>query len=652
MLEEAEVGSTANKYTIVAKLATGGMAEIFLARNESSAGVERYVVLKRVLQDRAADIKFVNMFLDEARLAARLQHPNIAQVYDTGRLGDSYFFTMEYVHGETVRHILHETFATQQPVPLACALTIIAGVAAGLQHAHDRVGFDGRPLGIVHRDVSPSNLMVSYDGNVKVVDFGVAKAAHRASQTQTGAIKGKVGYMSPEQIRNTGVDARSDLFSLGIVVWEMLVGDRLFARAGEFETLEAIVTAPAPPPSTRRSEITPEIDAIVGRLLQKSPRDRYQTAEELLEDLEVATVKSGLSFSVPTVRRFMRDLFGVRPEPWLELARDRDTDVVTVTGERYEDPRDHDALSAQLEHLRDLSLPSHGAMPPATAEVSPDSPAITVAITQRRESARAAAISVTSPTVVDAVLAPTALPPVAQFSGPPSVPVPTPMRPPTLPPAPPPTRHGSAPMPAAVPVAVSAMPEPAPDIMSPASSWLPARPYLVGGALLLCGVLVFVLARSDGSAVTRNAAPAPAGSRVEPLPEPMALPSPPPARADASVIAEPAPTPTLPAASTTPSTSPKQPAARKRGMGAPSRPVATTRPQSHATTRQADVEAKPRASTPVTRAEPTDDRKPEVNVVEVAKPDVERGPSKTTKTGRETKTKPGCSGSDPLACRR
>lgn len=638
VLEEAVVGSTANKYTIVAKLATGGMAEIFLARNESSAGVERYVVLKRVLEHRAADIKFVNMFLDEARLAARLQHPNIAQVYDTGKLGDSYFFTMEYVHGETVRHILHETFATQQPVPLACVLTIIAGVAAGLQHAHDRVGFDGRPLGIVHRDVSPSNLMVSYDGNVKVVDFGVAKAEHRASQTQTGAIKGKVGYMSPEQIRNTGLDARSDLFSLGIVVWEMLIGDRLFARAGEFETLEAIVTAPAPPPSTRRSEVTPEIDAIVGRLLQKSPRDRYQTAEELLEDLEVATVKSGLSLSVPSVRRFMRDLFGVRPEPWLVLARDRDADVVTVTGERYADPQDPGTVSTQLEHLRD---PSHGAMRPATAA---ESPTVTVAITARRESANTVATSVTSLTVADAVHEPTPLSPIAQLSALPSVAVPTPTRTPTVPPAPPPTRHGSAPM----PVTVSAMPEPAPDILSPASRWLPARRYLVGGALLLCGVLVFALARPDGSAGTRDTAPAPAGSPVEPQ-EAMAPPSPPPARADASATTEPAPTPTQPAAATTPSPSPKQPADRKGAVPAPSRPIATTRPKSHAPTRPPSVEAKAQPTTLVNRAEPTDDRKPEVNAVEVAKPDAERGPSKTE---RESKTRPGCSGSDPLACRR
>src|SRR6185436_14056374 len=181
---------------ILAKLATGGMAEIFLARGEGVAGVERYCVLKRILQDRASDPAFVKMFLDEARLAAQLQHPNIAQVYDIGKLGDSYFFTMEYVHGETVRAMLQRAAGLRREIPLSCVLTVAAGSAAGLHHAHDRHGMDGKPLGVVHRDVSPSNLMVSYEGAVKVVDFGVAKAADRITETRSGTVKGKIAYMS------------------------------------------------------------------------------------------------------------------------------------------------------------------------------------------------------------------------------------------------------------------------------------------------------------------------------------------------------------------------------------------------------------------------------------------------------------------------
>jgi serine/threonine protein kinase len=184
--EPAEVGSAANSYEILAKLAMGGMAEIFLARGASAAGVERYVVLKRVLRHRASDVHFVQMFLDEARLAAQLQHPNIAQVYDIGKLGDSYFFTMEYVHGETVRAIMQRARSLRRDLPIASLLTIVAGAASGLHHAHERIGIDGRALQIVHRDVSPSNLMVSYEGSVKVVDFGVAKASDRATETRSG----------------------------------------------------------------------------------------------------------------------------------------------------------------------------------------------------------------------------------------------------------------------------------------------------------------------------------------------------------------------------------------------------------------------------------------------------------------------------------
>jgi serine/threonine protein kinase len=352
------IGSTANTYAIIAKLATGGMAEIFLARTESAAGVERYCVLKRVLQHRATDITFVNMFLDEARLAAQLQHPNIAQVYDTGKLGDSYFFTMEYVHGETVRELMHRAYALGHTIPLGVALTIIAGAASGLQHAHERVGMDGRPLGIVHRDVSPSNLMVSYEGSVKVVDFGVAKATLRSTETQSGAVKGKIGYMAPEQCKGGVVDLRCDLFSLGIVLWEVLVGERLFRRATDYDSMEAIVIAPAPAPSTKRPDVTPSIDAICAKLLQKSPSARYQNTAELLDDLDEAAAKSGTSLSTPALRRFVRELFGQRPEPWVEMrVREAMPEVVTVTGAPLVGPITavESVVHEQLDNVVDLS---------------------------------------------------------------------------------------------------------------------------------------------------------------------------------------------------------------------------------------------------------------------------------------------------------
>src|SRR4051812_13522913 len=249
------------------------MAEIFLARGAGVAGVERHCVLKRILRDRASDVHFVQMFLDEARLAAQLQHPNIAQVYDIGKLGDSYFFTMEYVHGETVRALLHRAQGLRRALPVPCVLTIVAGAAAGLDHAHMRAGLDGRALDIVHRDVSPSNLMVSYEGSVKLVDFGVAKASDRATETKSGTVKGKISYLSPEQCRGKRVDRRSDLFSLGICFWEMLTAERLYRRASDFEHMNAIVSEPPPAPSSRRAlgDIPPELDALVVRLLAKDP---------------------------------------------------------------------------------------------------------------------------------------------------------------------------------------------------------------------------------------------------------------------------------------------------------------------------------------------------------------------------------------------
>jgi serine/threonine protein kinase len=354
----AEVGATANRYQILGKLAAGGMAEIFLARGANATGVERYCVLKRILRERAGDAQFAQMFLDEARLAAQLQHPNIASVYDIGMLGDSYFFTMEYVHGETVRSLLHRAQTLQRSVPMACVLTIAAGAAAGLHHAHERVSSEGRPLGIVHRDVSPSNLMVSFEGNVKIVDFGVAKADDRQIETQSGTVKGKISYLSPEQCRGARVDRRSDLFSLGIVMWEMLTGARLYRRNSDFENMTAIVHEPPPRPSSRRAEVPRAVDDIVMRLLAKSLPDRFQNAGEVVEAIENASMRAGTILSTSALSRLIRDLFGTRPEPWLGLGETQPHRVLLasrpLSGEFVPTPLDPIAL--ELAAVPDLSV--------------------------------------------------------------------------------------------------------------------------------------------------------------------------------------------------------------------------------------------------------------------------------------------------------
>jgi serine/threonine protein kinase len=326
-----QFGSAANKYEILAKLATGGMAEIFLARALSSTGVERHVVLKRILRQRAGDVEFVRMFLDEARLAAQLQHANVAQVYDIGRLGDSYFFTMEFVHGETVRGLLARAHASGRPVPIGCALAIAVGAAAGLHHAHERRGVDGRPLGIVHRDVSPSNLMVTFEGGVKLVDFGVAKASDRMSETRSGTVKGKISYLSPEQCRGVDVDRRSDLFALGIVLWELLATERLYRRASDFENMTAIVHEVPPAPSTRRPDVPEALDDIVLRMLAKSPADRFETGAEVIEALEALAHRLGIALSATMLGRLMREVFGDHKEPWIDIGASRAPDGVTVT---------------------------------------------------------------------------------------------------------------------------------------------------------------------------------------------------------------------------------------------------------------------------------------------------------------------------------
>jgi len=373
---EAEVGSAANSYEILAKLATGGMAEIFLARGASATGFERYVVLKRILRSRAHDQSFVRMFLDEARLAAQLQHPNIAQVYDIGKLGDSYFFTMEYVHGETVRALLQRSHALRAPIPIGSVLVVIAGAAAGLHHAHERNGLDGKPLGIVHRDVSPSNLIVSYEGGVKLVDFGVAKAAHRSQETRSGTVKGKISYLSPEQCRGAPIDRRSDLFSLGIVLWEMLTTERLYKRDSDFNAMAAIVSDPPQAPSTRRPDIPPELDALALRLLAKDPDVRFQTADEVHEAIETIAVRMGTALSSAALARYLRELFGQRPEPWIEMqSRETHPEVFTVTSEPI--PVDltapkADALETQLGAVPNLAAEANAGSDPDRFERGAD----------------------------------------------------------------------------------------------------------------------------------------------------------------------------------------------------------------------------------------------------------------------------------------
>jgi serine/threonine protein kinase len=309
-------GSVVGKYEIMRRLAVGGMAEIYLARVTGAAGFEKLVVLKRILPSVAEDPTFVQMFLDEAKIAATLRHPNIADVYDVGEAGGTYFFTMEYVYGQDVRAIRNDARKREEQIPLPVALAIVHGTASALEHAHGKVGPDGKPLELVHRDVSASNIMVSYDGAVKLLDFGIARAASSTHKTQTGTLKGKIPYMSPEQCRGLPMDRRSDLFSLGVVFYEMTVGRRPFRGDSDFDIMDQIVHKGARKPSELVQGFPPELEAMIMRLLDRAPAMRYATGEDLLHDLDTFIAKHGLWLSPRAISKYMRTLFADKIEAW------------------------------------------------------------------------------------------------------------------------------------------------------------------------------------------------------------------------------------------------------------------------------------------------------------------------------------------------
>jgi serine/threonine protein kinase len=309
-------GSVVGKYEIMRRLAVGGMAEIYLARVTGAAGFEKLCVLKRILPSVAEDPSFVQMFLDEAKLAATLRHPSIADVYDVGEDDGTYFFTMEYVYGQDVRAIRHECKKRNEQLPLSIALAIVHGTASALEHAHEKTGPDGKPLNLVHRDVSASNVMVSYDGAVKLLDFGIARASSSTHKTQTGTLKGKIPYMSPEQCKGLPLDRRSDLFSLGTVLYELTVGRRPFRGETDFAVMDQIVYKGAVAPSQLVQGYPPELEAIVMKLLERGPSMRYPTGEDLLHDLDEFVAKHGLWMSPRAIGKYMRVLFADKINAW------------------------------------------------------------------------------------------------------------------------------------------------------------------------------------------------------------------------------------------------------------------------------------------------------------------------------------------------
>jgi serine/threonine protein kinase len=298
------------KYQLFASLGRGGMADVFLSVARGQMGFNKLAVIKRLRQALAEEPAFRNMFLDEARLAARLSHPNIVHTYEVGEQNGVYFIAMEYLEGQSLNKVLKEALRRKEGIEPEVGARIIADALGGLAYAHGLGDYDGRPLGIIHRDVSPHNIFVTYDGHTKLVDFGIAKAALSSTETEVGVLKGKVAYMSPEQAMGGRIDQRADLFAMGIVLWELLARQRLMTGESAANTLHKLMNEPIPRVSSVVPGIDPELEAICGKALEKDPQYRWQSAAEMRDALEAWLRSNPLQARQEEVSRKMLHLFG------------------------------------------------------------------------------------------------------------------------------------------------------------------------------------------------------------------------------------------------------------------------------------------------------------------------------------------------------
>jgi serine/threonine protein kinase len=305
------VGERFGRYVLLELIGRGGMAEVYRAVAHGLEGFQRVFVIKRILKDKCATHEFVEMFVNEARISALLNHPNIVQIYDFGQIEGSYFLAMEHLRGKDLLSVLRQLRVAGMKMSPEVAAYLAQQVALGLDYAHT-LSHGGKNLRIVHRDVSPSNIMLLRAGGVKLLDFGIAKAAMEIrtdSETQAGLVKGKLSYVSPEQIRGaTDIDGRSDVFALGVVLWECLTGRRLFFDRNDFQTMRNVIERPIPPPSTQRAEVPAALDFIVLRALEREPKRRYPDAKTMADELEAVLQEA--RFAPRAMTRMLDQLFG------------------------------------------------------------------------------------------------------------------------------------------------------------------------------------------------------------------------------------------------------------------------------------------------------------------------------------------------------
>lgn len=296
-------------YFLLDRIAVGGMAEIFKAKQVGARGFEKIVVIKKILQHLSEDPEFVSMFEDEAKIAAQLNHANIVQIYELGEVGDTLYITMEFVEGRNLRDLTRAISGRGMHLSISQSVFIMTEVLKGLDFAHRKKDSVGRDLEIIHRDMSPQNIIISFEGEVKVLDFGIAKASSKISKTEAGVLKGKFSYMSPEQASGQPVDQSTDIYACGVILYELLTSSRLFKAETDIETLERVRMGLVSPPSEKNSDIPKELDQIVLRALKRAPEKRYQSAGEMLRDLNQFAFSYGQAYDSQELSAFVQTLF-------------------------------------------------------------------------------------------------------------------------------------------------------------------------------------------------------------------------------------------------------------------------------------------------------------------------------------------------------
>ena len=366
------------KYLLLNRIAVGGMAEIFLARQ--AEGSDKKLVIKRIRPHLSRQTAFVKMFLNEAKLAAQLNHRNVVQIYDLGKIGESYFIAMEHIHGRDMRRIIPKADSIGIPFPMVYALKIASSICEGLYYAHQKHDLYGNPLNIVHRDVTPENIMVSFDGTVKVLDFGIAKAQNQLEQSRAGEIKGKLSYMSPEQCQGQQLDQRSDLFSLGAVLYEWITGYQLFTGESEVAILKSITEGKIYSPSYFKADIPDAVEAILMRALEKDRAKRYQTAWDLQSDLDRLLAEYDFTPTNLHLANFLRQVFQDElgegeAKVSLPVAADEPLSVAAMTPQpTLPDARDPTVELPALAESRDRDRPITQEVPDLPPPPVPDVP--------------------------------------------------------------------------------------------------------------------------------------------------------------------------------------------------------------------------------------------------------------------------------------